>query len=200
MVILIVLNGVALAKLAETGNALELQRKATVKTKNDLRGASERLQRLETEKTSVSASLKKEQSKSKRLERENAQLKAKKEARLAAQREQARLAAQQATVETPNPASAPVAVSGSCASWIASAGISDVANAKDLIQRESGCNPNAVNPSSGACGVAQELPCGKSGCSLGDGACQVAWMKSYVLARYGSFANAIAHHNANNWY
>lgn len=90
--------------------------------------------------------------------------------------------------------------SGSCASWIKSAGISDVGNAVELINRESGCNPNATNPSSGACGVAQELPCGKSGCSLGDGACQVRWMNSYVLGRYGSWANAVAFHNANNWY
>lgn len=90
--------------------------------------------------------------------------------------------------------------SGSCADWIRGAGISDVGNAVELINRESGCNPNAANPSSGACGVAQELPCGKSGCSLGDGACQVRWMNSYVLGRYGSWAAAVAFHNANNWY
>jgi len=95
---------------------------------------------------------------------------------------------------------APVAVSGSCAEWIAAAGISDVQSALELIRRESGCNPNAVNRSSGACGVAQELPCGKSGCSLGDGACQVRWMNGYVAARYGSWANAVAFHNRNNWY
>lgn len=93
-----------------------------------------------------------------------------------------------------------VAVSGSCSDWIAQAGISDVANANELIRRESGCNPNAVNRSSGACGVAQELPCGKSGCSMGDGACQVRWMNGYVIARYGSWANAVGFHNANNWY
>lgn len=98
------------------------------------------------------------------------------------------------------PAPARVAPSGSCADWIAAAGIGDVANAQELIRRESGCNPNAVNPSSGACGVAQELPCGKSGCSLGDGACQVRWMNSYVANRYGSWANAVAFHNAHNWY
>lgn len=89
---------------------------------------------------------------------------------------------------------------GNCEEWIAAAGIKDKANARELISRESGCNPNARNPSSGACGVAQELPCGKSGCSLGDGACQVKWMNGYVLARYGSWANAIAFHNANNYY
>mgnify|MGYP000879258225 CR=1 FL=1 len=89
---------------------------------------------------------------------------------------------------------------GSCSNWIRAAGISDVASATELIRRESGCNANAINPSSGACGVAQELPCGKSGCSLGDGACQVKWMNQYVASRYGSWSGAISFHNANNWY
>jgi len=97
----------------------------------------------------------------------------------------------------PKPAPVPT---GSCSDWIRAAGISDVASASELIRRESGCNPNAINPSSGACGVAQELPCGKSGCSLGDGACQVKWMSSYVASRYGSWSGAVAFHNANNWY
>lgn len=97
-------------------------------------------------------------------------------------------------------AAAPASFGGDCESWIASAGISDVSNARELIRRESGCNPYARNPSSGACGVAQELPCGKSGCSLGDGACQVKWMAGYISARYGSWAAAVQFHDRNNWY
>lgn len=93
-----------------------------------------------------------------------------------------------------------VAVSGNCSTWLASAGVSDIQNAQWLIAKESGCNPNAVNSSSGACGVGQELPCGKSGCSLGDGACQVRWMNSYVLGRYGSWAAAVVFHQSHNWY
>lgn len=89
---------------------------------------------------------------------------------------------------------------GSCDAWIAAAGINEVSTAKELIRRESGCNAYAVNRSSGACGVAQELPCGKSGCSLGDGACQVRWMNSYVLGRYGSWGAALSFHNRNSWY
>lgn len=95
---------------------------------------------------------------------------------------------------------APVAVSGGCLDWIGAAGIADTANAMTLINRESGCNPFISNSSSGACGVAQELPCGKSGCVLGDGRCQVAWMNKYVLERYGSWANAVGFHNSHNWY
>lgn len=97
-------------------------------------------------------------------------------------------------------AATPRSFGGDCESWIASAGISDLSNARELIRRESGCNPYARNPSSGACGVAQELPCGKSGCSIGDGACQIKWMNSYVIARYGSWSAAVGFHNANNWY
>ena len=98
------------------------------------------------------------------------------------------------------PAPKPITFSGNCSDWINGAGITDIANARELINRESGCNPYARNPSSGACGVAQELPCGKSGCALGNGACQVKWMNSYVVGRYGSWASAVAFHNANNWY
>jgi len=141
------------------------------------------------EKQQLEAQLKAEAEKSQSLEKENADLKAKKQARL----EATKLATRNAQIRV-------VAVNGSCSDWLASAGVTDIANAMELIRRESGCNPNAVNPSSGACGVAQELPCGKSGCSLGDGACQVAWMKRYVEARYGSWAGAIAHHNLKNWY
>jgi hypothetical protein len=92
------------------------------------------------------------------------------------------------------------ASSGTCNEWIRRAGITDYQNAVELINRESGCNPYAKNSSSGACGVAQELPCGKSGCSFGDGACQVRWMNSYVMGRYGSWANAVSWHNSHNWY
>lgn len=96
---------------------------------------------------------------------------------------------------------APRAVfTGDCASWVARAGIADTASAYELIRKESGCNPNAINNSSGACGVAQELPCGKSGCQLGDGACQVVWMNRYVLSRYGSWLAALQFHYRNNWY
>lgn len=128
-----------------------------------------------------------------KLEKEKLDLQNQLQAKKAEQLRIASLVQQRASA-----ASAPV--SGTCAEWIAQAGISDVANAAELIRRESGCNPGAVNPISGACGVAQELPCGKSGCARNDGACQVKWMNRYVLGRYGSWASAIAWHNAHNWY
>jgi len=90
-------------------------------------------------------------------------------------------------VQAPQPV-----ISGSCGEWLAQAGITDTASAMALINGESHCNPLSRNAGSGACGVAQELPCGKSGCAYGDGACQVRWMNGYVLGRYGSWSNAYA--------
>ena len=134
------------------------------------------------------------------LEKEKQQLERDLQAKLERKRQEAIAHAklQEATVRATGTAVA--SASGNCATWIQQAGIADTANAIELIRRESNCNPNAVNRSSGACGVAQELPCGKSGCSLGDGACQVKWMSSYVHSRYGSWAAAVAWHDRNNWY
>jgi uncharacterized protein YabE (DUF348 family) len=89
---------------------------------------------------------------------------------------------------------------GTCGEWMAAAGISDTGSASALIARESGCNPYAVNKSSGACGVGQALPCSKTGCSMGDGACQMIWMNQYVIGRYGSWSAALGHSYANGWY
>lgn len=75
-------------------------------------------------------------------------------------------------VPTPEPTSAPtpgpVQISiplraGSHTDWMLAAGM-DPANfdyVEFIVQQESGWNPNAVNPTSGACGLGQQLPCGK---------------------------------------
>lgn len=89
---------------------------------------------------------------------------------------------------------------GSCDDWIASAGITDLANAHYLITKESNCNPYAINKSSGACGIGQALPCSKMKCEMGDGACQVKWMNDYVIGRYGSWQAAADHHRRKGWY
>ena len=65
-----------------------------------------------------------------------------------------------------------------------------------IIQHESGGNPNAVNPNSGACGLFQRLPCSVP---LGNVAVQMADGLAYINSRYGSAYNAylywIAHGN-----
>ncbi len=136
----------------------------------------------------------------KKLEEEKKNL----EAELQAKRETDAVAFAEEVVETVVEAPQP-ALGGTCEDWIAQAGITELGAARELIRRESGCNPYAINPSSGACGIPQSLPCGKpspSGltCALGEGACQVRWMQEYVIERYGSWSAALAHHDLHNWY
>jgi septal ring factor EnvC (AmiA/AmiB activator) len=69
-----------------------------------------------------------------------------------------------------------------------------------IYMKESGNNPNAVNKYSGACGLAQALPCSKMNCALGDYACQDAWATKYMQSRYGTWENAKAFWLANNWW
>lgn len=98
------------------------------------------------------------------------------------------------------PVAREVQPSGSCASWMVQAGITDPASAYQLIMRESGCNPNAVNISSGACGIGQQLPCGKWSHTWNEPVGAMIDMQNYVVASYGSWANALAHSYAQNWY
>jgi len=69
-----------------------------------------------------------------------------------------------------------------------------------IYAHESGNNPSAINPGSGACGLGQALPCGKMGCALGNYACQDAFFTQYMLERYGSWYNAYCFWIANNWW
>jgi hypothetical protein len=70
----------------------------------------------------------------------------------------------------------------------------------ELISRESSFNPQAINPTSGACGLAQALPCSKMACELSDVECQLEWIKEYVEGRYGDIETALWHHDYYSWY
>jgi hypothetical protein len=100
----------------------------------------------------------------------------------------------------------PKVISGTCSEWMAAAGVPNSSNANYLITKESRCNPNSVNSSSGACGIGQALPCSKMGPVNPDGTSavdpvgQLRWMNSYVLGRYGSWDAAAAFHQRNGWY
>ena len=98
------------------------------------------------------------------------------------------------------------AITGTCGEWMAAAGVPNTDDANYLIARESHCNPNSVNRSSGACGIGQALPCSKMGPVNADGTSAVdpvghmTWMNNYVLSRYGSWAAAANHHRLMGWY
>lgn len=68
-----------------------------------------------------------------------------------------------------------------------------------LWQRESGWNPYAVNPSSGAYGIPQALGKGHP-YNLGDWMAQIRWGLRYIFGRYGSPLGAWLHEQQAGWY
>lgn len=71
-----------------------------------------------------------------------------------------------------------------------------------LVTQESSWNPNAVNPSSGAWGLAQILPSAHRDIRPGslNAGQQIDWMLNYIKGRYGNPNNAWNFHLRNNWY
>lgn len=93
-------------------------------------------------------------------------------------------------------------ITGDKQSWLAASGIpEDQWWAVDsIVSRESSWNPNAVNKSSGACGLGQQLPCGKWAGAWNDPVAALKAQYGYVTARYGGYPQAVAFWNANHWY
>jgi len=96
----------------------------------------------------------------------------------------------------------PYTGSGTKTDWLAASVIPQEAwGAADfIVSQESGWNPNAVNPSSGACGLAQALPCSKVPGNPYDPINSLNWMNGYVVGRYGSWEGAVQHKEAEGWY
>ncbi|SEJ36684.1 Transglycosylase SLT domain-containing protein [Demequina mangrovi] len=73
-----------------------------------------------------------------------------------------------------------------------------------LWQKESGWNPNAHNPSSGAHGIPQALPGSKMASAGSDWATnpatQIRWGLGYIKARYGTPCSAWGHSQSVGWY
>ena len=91
---------------------------------------------------------------------------------------------------------------GSPEAWMSAAGIApeNWGYVDYIATRESGWNPNATNPSSGACGLIQAYPCSKvpgSGYTPVD---NLSWANGYAVGRYGSWASAYAFWTANHWW
>lgn len=78
---------------------------------------------------------------------------------------------------------------------------SECVDAKSCIyMKESGNRTDAINVSSGACGLGQAWPCIKMGCSLQDYACQDAYFTRYALVRYGGWEQAWAYWQQHHWW
>ncbi len=77
----------------------------------------------------------------------------------------------------------------------------DWAAIDSIIERESGWNPNAVNPTSGAYGIPQILPKAHPNVQLqGDPVGQIRWLLDYIAGRYGDPLAALAFKNREGWY
>ncbi|MBB0243120.1 transglycosylase SLT domain-containing protein [Streptomyces alkaliphilus] len=139
-----------------------------------------------------------------KAERE-AQEKAEREAREKAEREAAEVAS---ASTAQNAASAPVQASYTKSEIQAMAmeivGAGQYQCFSNIIERESGWNHTATNPSSGAYGLVQALPAGKMASAGADWrtnpATQIKWGLNYMNERYGSPCGAWEFWQANHWY
>jgi uncharacterized protein YabE (DUF348 family) len=88
--------------------------------------------------------------------------------------------------------------------WMRAAGIAeeDFGYVNYIVWRESRWNPNAVNRSSGACGLVQFFPCSpeKAGVNWNDPINALQRGQAYAIARYGSWERAYRFWIANNWW
>ena len=123
------------------------------------------------------------------------------ESKLQAKAQTKQRLAQASTVSQPVAASSGN-ISGGKQAWLAASGIpqSEWGYVDSIVTRESGWNPNAVNKASGACGLGQQLPCGKWAGQWNDPVAALRAMNGYVKARYGSWAGAVAFWNSRHWY
>jgi len=73
-----------------------------------------------------------------------------------------------------------------------------------IFYKESGGRTDAVNASSGACGLGQSLPCSKLAnvCPnwRTDRDCQVAFFSNYANARYGGWGGAVTFWYLHRWW
>jgi len=86
--------------------------------------------------------------------------------------------------------------------WMTAAGIaqSDWGYVDYIITKESNWHPNSVNSRSGACGLAQALPCSKVPGNPLDAVDSLTWANGYATKRYGSWENAYNFWTSHKWW
>lgn len=86
--------------------------------------------------------------------------------------------------------------------WMTAAGIaqSDWGYVDYIITKESNWDPNSVNSRSGACGLAQALPCSKVPVNPLDAVDSLTWANGYATKRYGSWENAYNFWTSHKWW
>jgi uncharacterized protein YabE (DUF348 family) len=91
---------------------------------------------------------------------------------------------------------------GTKTEWLAASNIPEESwgYADFMVGKESGWNPNAINKSSGACGLAQALPCSKVPGNPYNPVDSLNWMNGYVNGRYGGWEGAYNFWQVKHWY
>ncbi len=79
-------------------------------------------------------------------------------------------------------------------------GLDNAQSLLNIVMRESSFKHDAVNGSSGACGLFQFYPCSKLKCQLGDIDCQVKEGLEYIRTRYGDPNRAWEFWRVHWWY
>lgn len=99
------------------------------------------------------------------------------------------------------PKTLPYTGGGTKTEWLAASNIApeNWGYADYIVGKESSWNPNATNKSSGACGLAQALPCGKVPGNPYNPVDSLNWMNTYVN-RYGGWEGAYNFWLAHRWY
>lgn len=175
-------------------------------TEAKLKDVNLQVDQLKTQSSKDKEAQKQYQQQLEQKEREKQELEAKLQAKAEAKAKLDLAAANTAKTlsgtQTASAAAPARAVTGTKTEWMAAAGIPQAhwSLVDAIVSRESGWNPNAVNASSGACGLGQQLPCGKWAGAWNDPVAALVAMTGYVNGRYGGWAQANAFWNQNHWY
>lgn len=186
-----------------TAKNLEFKTIKLQSTEAKLKDINIQVEKLKSQTSTDQKTIDEQKAQQEKLEKEKqdleSQLQAKADAK--AKLELAATQAEQRLTVTKVASAAPV-YSGSHEDWMAQAGISpsDYGYVDYIVKHESGWNPNAVNASSGACGLGQQLPCGKWAGEWNDPIAALVAMKGYAIDRYGSWSGAYAHWIAQSWW
>lgn len=92
---------------------------------------------------------------------------------------------------------------GSKEEWMSAAGISesDWGYVDYIVSKESSWNPNAINSSSGACGLVQIMPLHTAAYeTCTDPVANLSWANNYASYRYGGWAGAYEFWINNHWW
>lgn len=182
-------------QLQNRDNELKLEQIESNKLKLELNNGKEKSQQ---EIDRLNKEIEERKQNEERLQRDlQAKLDAKK-----AEQDRIAKAANRLTGTATASAQAPRSYGGDKQSWLEASGIpaNEWWAVDSIVSRESGWNPNAVNKSSGACGLGQQLPCGKWAGAWNDPVAALKAQYGYVVARYGGYPQAVAFWNANHWY